>query len=341
MNYVLVDLTSKQDKLSAFAKQIQADVIANQNGEFIAVNNNKAQGTVRFNNLNNGLSVISLKIILNEDLNLKIKSSEGTPSHLLYTTKGHFSYFTQHKLNRINRYQNVIIGATDNHNNHFVLPKNTELQLSIINVEVTEFLSSRMQLRSYIEFNFHKIFAVNKTPYCHFGGYSLKIADELNKYWSTENSIDETQNLKIEGHILLMLSRQLLEYKNFNNKSKSHEFIEAQDIDKIKRLTQFIEEHIGDNITITTLVKESGIHPKKLQTGFKMLYSKSINEFVRELKLKIAVHSLENSNESISEIVYKIGFKSRSYFSKIFLEKYGILPIEFKRKMNKKKINQI
>nr|WP_313790335.1 AraC family transcriptional regulator [Allomuricauda sp.] len=41
---------------------------------------------------------------------------------------------------------------------------------------------------------------------------------------------------------------------------------------------------------------------------------------------------------NISEVVYSIGFTSRSYFSKIFKERYGLSPSEFK---NSKKGAQV
>ena len=42
---------------------------------------------------------------------------------------------------------------------------------------------------------------------------------------------------------------------------------------------------------------------------------------------------LKNTDLNISQIVYSIGFSSRSYFSKIFKEKYGITPNKFKKKL--------
>ncbi|UWX54441.1 helix-turn-helix transcriptional regulator [Maribacter litopenaei] len=79
------------------------------------------------------------------------------------------------------------------------------------------------------------------------------------------------------------------------------------------------------------LSRKSGLSPKKLQLGFKLLYSKTVNEYVRQLKLEVSRDYLKNTDLTISEIVYLIGIKSRSYFSKIFSEAYGILPTEYRR----------
>jgi AraC-like DNA-binding protein len=42
---------------------------------------------------------------------------------------------------------------------------------------------------------------------------------------------------------------------------------------------------------------------------------------------------LKNTDLNISQIVYSIGFSSRSYFSKIFKEKYDISPNKLKKEL--------
>lgn len=78
---------------------------------------------------------------------------------------------------------------------------------------------------------------------------------------------------------------------------------------------------------------------KKLQYGFHNLYGLSVNNYVKKIRLQIAMELLKNSDLSISEIVYKIGLSSRSYFSKIFKEKYGITPSYYKKKTDPRNSN--
>ena len=104
------------------------------------------------------------------------------------------------------------------------------------------------------------------------------------------------------------------------------------DIKKIHELASHIVDNISETLTVASLSERSGLIPKKLQLGFRVLYSKSVNEYIRQMKLEISRDLILNTNDTISEIVYNIGFKSRSYFSKIFYEKYGILPTEYRKK---------
>lgn len=129
---------------------------------------------------------------------------------------------------------------------------------------------------------------------------------------------------------------QMLEQKKYETNKPIAESLSKDSIKKIQQLSNYIIDNISDPLTISELTKISGLGPKKLQLGFKILYSKTVNEYVRDLKLEISRDQLSNSNLSISEIVYNIGFKSRSYFSKIFAERYHILPKEYRAKSQKK-----
>lgn len=53
------------------------------------------------------------------------------------------------------------------------------------------------------------------------------------------------------------------------------------------------------------------------------------NGFIREFRLKKAMEAIGNQEGNVSEIAYRCGFSSPSYFSKCFLERFGILPSAF------------
>jgi AraC-like DNA-binding protein len=131
------------------------------------------------------------------------------------------------------------------------------------------------------------------------------------------------------------MAMQMLEHQNYENDRLHPESLSPESIKKIQALCTYILDKVSEPLTIEILSRVSGLGPKKLQTGFKLLFSKSVNEYIRELKLEIARDALTNSDSTISEIVYNIGFSSRSYFSKIFSERYGILPNKYRSSLKK------
>nr|WP_262507883.1 AraC family transcriptional regulator [Wocania ichthyoenteri] len=70
----------------------------------------------------------------------------------------------------------------------------------------------------------------------------------------------------------------------------------------------------------------SGLAPDKLQKGFKYLFNKSVNVYITEKRLDKAAQLIYETDFNVSELVYSVGFSSRSYFSKIFKRYFGVLP---------------
>lgn len=53
-------------------------------------------------------------------------------------------------------------------------------------------------------------------------------------------------------------------------------------------------------------------------------------EHIHYFVIEQAKNSLQNSNKSVSEIAYKLGFDYPQYFSRLFKQKTGITPLEFR-----------
>ncbi|WP_418263678.1 helix-turn-helix domain-containing protein [Flavobacterium faecale] len=53
------------------------------------------------------------------------------------------------------------------------------------------------------------------------------------------------------------------------------------------------------------------------------------NEFIQHIRLKKGVQLLEQGKINISEISYKLGFKTQKNFSRCFTKKFGIKAIEY------------
>ena len=83
------------------------------------------------------------------------------------------------------------------------------------------------------------------------------------------------------------------------------------------------------NLNVEKLADEFNLSRSQLYRKIKALTGLTANELIRKIRLERANELLrENSEISISEISYKVGFSSPSYFSKCFKDYYGKLPKE-------------
>ena len=101
----------------------------------------------------------------------------------------------------------------------------------------------------------------------------------------------------------------------------------------IDRVRQIILDHLDDEkFGVTQLASEIGwsrshtFRKVKSETGI------SVNQLIKEIRLQKAASLILNSNLNASEISYKVGFSSPSYFNKCFSKYYGVTPGEYKEK---------
>ncbi len=83
------------------------------------------------------------------------------------------------------------------------------------------------------------------------------------------------------------------------------------------------------NFNVTHFSKDLGYSKSQLYRKLLSLTGKSPNNFIKEFRLHKALDLLHQQNGNISEIAYESGFNSPAYFSKCFLEEYGVLPSKY------------
>lgn len=83
------------------------------------------------------------------------------------------------------------------------------------------------------------------------------------------------------------------------------------------------------DFNVSTFSSELGFSKSQLYRKLKQLTGKSPNNFIREYRLHKAVGLLHDQFGNISEIAFETGFNSPAYFSKCFIDKFGILPSKY------------
>ncbi|MFI5137643.1 MAG: two-component regulator propeller domain-containing protein [Sphingobacteriales bacterium] len=115
--------------------------------------------------------------------------------------------------------------------------------------------------------------------------------------------------------------------------------VQSDDEKLLRNIVEYIEQNILNyNLSVEELSRRMNMSRGSLYTKVLMLTGKSPVEFIRSIRLKKAVHLLENSQMSISQICYEVGFNTPKYFTKLFKEEYNILPSAYVASIRQKKI---
>jgi AraC-like DNA-binding protein len=82
------------------------------------------------------------------------------------------------------------------------------------------------------------------------------------------------------------------------------------------------------DLSVELLASELNLSRSQLYRKIKTLTGQTVNEFLRKIRLQKAKQILETGSSNISEVCYKVGFSSPSYFTKCFKAHFGVLPTE-------------
>jgi TolB-like protein/AraC-like DNA-binding protein len=97
-------------------------------------------------------------------------------------------------------------------------------------------------------------------------------------------------------------------------------------------IKQIVEENIdNENFSVEDLADSAGISQSVLLRKLARLTGKSTSEFISDIRITRAKELLENDVATVSEIAYRVGFRSPSYFIKVFKKKYKISPGDFRK----------
>lgn len=122
--------------------------------------------------------------------------------------------------------------------------------------------------------------------------------------------------------------QRLLEAYKLTELPKAFEMNSApQESSFLKLVQTTLETHISDeNFGIAELCELLNISRTQLHRKLKKLTGLSTSHYIRSLRLEIAREILESSDLNVSEVAFKVGFSSPSYFSKVFKVQFGYTP---------------
>ncbi|MBR1521200.1 MAG: response regulator [Bacteroidaceae bacterium] len=106
--------------------------------------------------------------------------------------------------------------------------------------------------------------------------------------------------------------------------------MENADDKLFSRVNEAIKKHLDDSeFSVQQLSDEVGISRVHLNRKMKERYGVSPNIFIKSFRLKQAAYLLVHNNVNVSEVAYKVGFSSHSYFTTSFHDYFGMSPKEF------------
>lgn len=100
----------------------------------------------------------------------------------------------------------------------------------------------------------------------------------------------------------------------------------------IRECCAYIKEHFTEPLTLEKIAKEVGYTEYYLTRKFQKEMGIKLLDYIKETRLEYAKVWLTTTNKTIQEISGQLQFGARNYFSRVFKEKNGITPAEFRER---------
>lgn len=100
----------------------------------------------------------------------------------------------------------------------------------------------------------------------------------------------------------------------------------------IFRAIRYLEEYYTEEIKLEKIAETAYLSKSHFSELFKNVTGKTFVEYLRDIRLNKAAGMLKDTDGQITEICYRSGFNSLSYFERSFRKSFGLSPAQFRKK---------
>lgn len=157
-----------------------------------------------------------------------------------------------------------------------------------------------------------------------FGNTRDTIAKKLVSIYSKEGFA------KVEGFLQIMnLISVSIEKKYINSGTLPEETNQLED--RLVRVIKYINNHLDQQITLAQVADVANMTIQSFSRYFRQRTKETFSKYLLDLRISHSRKLLIEMDRSISDIANLCGFISTSHFCKVFKEKTGMSPYNYKR----------
>jgi transcriptional regulator GlxA family with amidase domain len=105
--------------------------------------------------------------------------------------------------------------------------------------------------------------------------------------------------------------------------------------DPIRHMQEFIEQHLGNRLTVDQLAAHCSMDRINFTRRFKKATQLSPADYVQRIKVEGAKRLFESTHKQINEVMYEVGYADAKAFRQTFKKIAGMTPGDYRNKYNK------
>jgi ligand-binding sensor domain-containing protein/signal transduction histidine kinase/DNA-binding response OmpR family regulator len=183
----------------------------------------------------------------------------------------------------------------------------------------------------------------NETAHIPFIMLTAKAAVE-SKIEGIESGADFYFSKPLQTELLLLTIRNVLGHRQIIKEqvirdlhSETRALVHsAKDKEFIDKMLSIMEEQLSNpELDVDRICKEIGMSRTKLHQTIKSITGHSISDFIRTVRLRKAVQIMTDEDVLITDVMYRVGMQTHSYFTKAFKKEFGKTPTQYLQDLKK------
>lgn len=318
-------MNATHTKLNQLNNTLGGSISVFDTERILMFDNHKGTGRVQSVELESGIGYSQFDLATTETIKLNLKNTTSRSLFFIYCLEGSLTLKLPMSRSSIevDSLRTVILGGMEE-DVKITVESGKKVHFSIIQIsddskDTYDLKSNKLKDQLFSQF-------LKNKKYEYVGTVNLKIKEHLLQI----KAISQTgvvRKLLIEGIVHFTLALEILHYKSDSSKKTLHESsLTKREMLRVEDAIEEIREKPEFPYSIDYFVRKYGLSAAKLQSGFKVLTGSTVASCIKNQRLDLAEKLIQETDLNVSEIVYTIGFSSRSYFSKIFSKRFKYSP---------------
>ena len=304
----------------------------------LVVDSSIGSGQINIVNLDKGLMAMEFDVSLKEDYELLLDEKDTEMVYLFYCLKGNcFHKFKgQETVTKLEELQTAVVFDDKDYSTKLIFKRDEHVVFNCLRVDMKAYQKDSEESERETLVSLLNSYDKEIMGHLHAGKFNLEIGELIKNLEDAKFANSLASYSYLNGVCHMILAKQIEQFqKDLEKGLKPATTLLKRELEMISEITDYINNYPEAEHSINTISAKSGLSPSKLQLGFKFMHDATLGEYIRQVRLKKAEELIRTTDLNISQVVYSIGFTSRSYFCKIFKKKYNCSPKTYKKNANK------
>lgn len=133
---------------------------------------------------------------------------------------------------------------------------------------------------------------------------------------------------------LFQILASLVQHDSLITVSQSTISLNSKKVDLLRQISTYLKNHINEKISLEEAASHFYMSPNYFCKFFKKNFGCTYTSYLNVLRMEHACHMLTDTTLPIMEISLLCGFDNLSYFNRLFRQKKGVTPSEYRRQVS-------